>query len=80
MTVSEQLIEAIEACGVSRHRLSQETGVSESALSRFVRGERGIGIGSVDALAEHLGRTLVPADPLPAKGRGARQKTRRAAR
>lgn len=45
---------------VSRYRIAQETGVTQAALSRFVRGERGLDLSSVDKLAAFLGLELLP--------------------
>jgi transcriptional regulator with XRE-family HTH domain len=39
--------------------MAQETGVTEATLSRFVRGERGLDLSSVDKLAAYLGLSLV---------------------
>jgi transcriptional regulator with XRE-family HTH domain len=59
LTVSEQLRAAILAAPVSRYRIAQETGVTEAALSRFVRGQRLLDLSSVDKLAQYLGLELV---------------------
>jgi plasmid maintenance system antidote protein VapI len=58
---SEVLREAILACGRSRYALARESGVPESALSRFVNRERGLGLENVDRLAVALGLRLVQA-------------------
>ena len=58
-TLSEQLRDAILAAPVSRYRIAKETGVTEAALSRFVRGERGLDLSSADKLAAYLGLELV---------------------
>jgi transcriptional regulator with XRE-family HTH domain len=58
--VSDQLRAAIAAAPVSRYRIARDTGVHESALSRFVRGERLLDLSSVDKLAAYLGLGLVP--------------------
>ena len=57
--VSEALRGAIESAGVSRYRISKETGVEESALSRFVNGTRSLDLASVDKIAAYLGLELV---------------------
>ena len=60
-TVTERLRAAIRSAelnGVTRYRLSKETGVPNSVLSRFVRGERGLDGATIDRLAAHLGLTL----------------------
>jgi ribosome-binding protein aMBF1 (putative translation factor) len=57
---SEQLREAINDSGMSRYRLSQRTGVSQVVLSRFVRGEAGMSLATIDVLVEALGLELRP--------------------
>lgn len=59
-TVSGQLRAAILASPESRYRIARATGVTEAALSRFVRGIRSLDLTSVDKLAAHLGLDLVP--------------------
>ena len=41
-TVSEQIRQLIDECGVSRYRIAKETGVSEPALSHFMSGKTGL--------------------------------------
>ena len=62
-TVSDRLRAAIAAAPVTRYRIAQETGVSQSILSRFASGERGLDLTSVDRLAAYLELDLVPRDP-----------------
>jgi transcriptional regulator with XRE-family HTH domain len=62
-SVSEQLRAAIAAAPVTRYRIAQETGVSESALSRFARGTRSLDLASVDRVAQYLNLVLRPATP-----------------
>jgi transcriptional regulator with XRE-family HTH domain len=57
--VSEQLRRAILDAGVSRYRISHDTGIAESVLSRFVNRETGLDIGTVDKLAAYLGLQFV---------------------
>ncbi len=71
-TVSEQLRAAILAAaetGVTRYRISKETGVEQSALSRFVHGKVGLDLSSVDKLAAYLGLELVYSAAPKQKGR-----------
>jgi transcriptional regulator with XRE-family HTH domain len=56
---SEQLREAIEACGTTRYALCRSVGVSQSALSRFMSGERGMNLATLDKLAEVLGLEII---------------------
>jgi transcriptional regulator with XRE-family HTH domain len=56
---SEQLRRAIEECGTSRYALARSVGVSDSALSRFMSGERGLTLATLDKLADALGLEIV---------------------
>lgn len=73
--LSEQLKRAIAESGKTRYRIAQESGVSEAALSRFVNGERGLNLASLDALGKVLGLEMVIRTPRggetagPSKGR-----------
>ena len=63
--ISERLRQAIAAAadaGISRYRISKETGVEQSALSRFMSGERGLDLSSVEKLAAYLELELVNRD------------------
>lgn len=53
--LSEVVRDAIESCGKTRYRIAQETGISQSALSRFLSGERGLSIEALDVLLPYLG-------------------------
>jgi len=57
-TLSQQLREAITESGVSRYRISKETGVSEAALSKFILGHRGISVKAMDAVGAFLRLTI----------------------
>ncbi len=58
-TVSERIREAIETADLTRYRIAQETGIEESALSRFMSRDRGLSMEALDALAEYFGLELV---------------------
>jgi transcriptional regulator with XRE-family HTH domain len=51
---TETLRRAINDCGMNRRKIAQRTGVTDSILSRFVRGERGLSSASIDVLMEFL--------------------------
>jgi len=61
--LTDQLRQAIDASGMTRYRIAQETGVSEATLSKFYLGQRGLSMEALNALGEclqltiHLGRT-----------------------
>jgi transcriptional regulator with XRE-family HTH domain len=59
--LSEQLRHAIESCGKSRYQLSQETGIDQATLSRFMNGKGGLSIPVLDQLGEVLGLKIIVA-------------------
>jgi len=52
--LSEQIRAAIEAAGVTRYRISKDTGISESMVSKFMSGDRGLSMEYLDVLGEYL--------------------------
>ena len=58
-TLGDQLRDAIRKCNKTRYRISMETGIEQSALSRFVNGTAGLGLENIDLLAECIGARLV---------------------
>jgi len=52
---SKQIRCIIQKCGKTRYRLSKETGIHESSLSRFVRGKCNLSLNQIDKLAENIG-------------------------
>ena len=67
---SEQLRRAVETSDKTRYRISKETGIAQSILSRFVNEGAGLSMESVDKLVECLGLRLVAEDqPEQRKGR-----------
>lgn len=58
-TLTQQLRDAVKRSGVTRYRLSQELGIDQASLSRFVSGDGGLSLESIDKLAAHLGLRLV---------------------
>ena len=55
---SDQVRAAIESSGMTRYRISMETGVSQSALSRFVRHKISLSVDRLDPIAELLGMRI----------------------
>jgi transcriptional regulator with XRE-family HTH domain len=70
-TMTEVLKAAIEGSGISRYRIAQDTGILETSLSRFMRGETSLRLDKADELAAYLGLRLVtdpdakPPEPTP---------------
>jgi transcriptional regulator with XRE-family HTH domain len=63
-TVSDAVRRAILASGLSRYRISQETGLDQAALSRFMAGKTSLTLTSLDALADMLGLDMVARGPV----------------
>lgn len=53
-SMSDQLRQAIDDSGLTRYRIAKETGISESTLSQFYNGRRGLSMESLNALGEFL--------------------------
>ena len=60
---------AIKASDKSRYRLSKETGIKQSHLSRLMTGEAGLGVENVERLAKALGLRIVVDGVTKRKGR-----------
>lgn len=58
-TIQATLRKAMEDAGVTRYRISKETGLPESVLCRFAAGDDASGP-TIDRLAAHLGLSLRP--------------------
>jgi hypothetical protein len=65
-SVINELRQAVLDCGKSRYRISKETGILQSALSRFVHQGAGLSMDAIDALCECIGVRLV-SDAKPKK-------------
>lgn len=57
-TLTDQLRKAIDECGLTRYRISQETGISEATLSKFYLGQRGLSMEALNALGKCLQLTI----------------------
>ena len=58
-TLSAQLRPLIDRCGRSRYRICKQIGLSESAMSRFMSGERGLSLDVFDRLFQLLGLHVI---------------------
>ena len=58
--ISDRLREAIRAYG-SVYAVARDTGIDQTTLNRFYRGERDIGVSKADKLAEFFGMRLTKA-------------------
>lgn len=57
-TLTDQIRNAIDQSGLTRYRISQETGISEATLSKFYLGQRGLSMEALNALGECLQLTI----------------------
>jgi transcriptional regulator with XRE-family HTH domain len=55
----DMMRKAIETSGQSRYRISKDTGVAESVLSRFMSGKTALTVETVERLADYLGLEIV---------------------
>ena len=70
--LSEELREAVERSGLSRYSIWQQTGIDQGTLCKFMAGDRGLSIESIDKLAELLGLHICTADTKPCRPKGRR--------
>jgi transcriptional regulator with XRE-family HTH domain len=57
-TMTNVLKNAIEESGLTRYRIATDTGIGETSLMRFMRGETSLRLDKADVLAEYLGLEL----------------------
>lgn len=58
-TITETIKVAMEESGISRYQIAKDTGILQTSLSRFIRGETSLRLDKADLLAEYLGLELV---------------------
>jgi len=52
LTLSSQFRQLIRNSGMSNYEIAKQAGIEQSALSRFMRGERGLTTATLDKLGE----------------------------
>ena len=57
--ILDAIREAIETGDKTRYRIWKDTGISESQLSKLMRGKRGLSIEALERLAEYLNLEIV---------------------
>jgi len=70
--LSDELREAVEGSGLSRYSIWQQTGIDQGTLSKFMAGDRGLSIESIDKLADLLGLHICTADAKRSRPKGRR--------
>jgi plasmid maintenance system antidote protein VapI len=58
MSIAEVLKQTIITCGISRYKISVDTGIEQSALSRFVHDKRSIDLETAEKLCKYFGFEL----------------------
>jgi hypothetical protein len=66
--LSEQIRQVIETCGKTRYQISQDTGIDQATLCRFMGGNGGLSIPVLDRLGKYLGLRIVADKPKKRKG------------
>lgn len=66
--LSEQLRRAIAMSDVSRYRIAEATGISQSTLSLFCSGKRGLSMEAIDRLVDFFGWQVGPSRGTKKKG------------
>lgn len=59
-SLADQLRRAVKESGITVYELSRRSEVHRSQLSRFLRGQRDLGLTMADKLCRVLGLTLAP--------------------
>ncbi len=57
--IGEQLKRAIREGKFSQAELARESGLSEAQISRFLKGERGLSLDSIDKMMDVLGLEIL---------------------
>ncbi len=65
---SDEIRAAVESCGMTRYRIAKETGIDAAVLCRFVQGQVGLSMDTLDKLAECIGLRIVADKPPTKKG------------
>ena len=63
-SIDEQLRQAMKDSSLSRYAIAQQSGISQSVLSRFASGERGLTAETAERLAHSLGLRLALVSPV----------------
>jgi transcriptional regulator with XRE-family HTH domain len=56
---SDQIRDAVDASGMSRYAICKSIGLNQGAMSRFMAGNSGLSMDTLDKLAELLGLSVV---------------------
>ncbi|MCC6127391.1 MAG: helix-turn-helix transcriptional regulator [Pirellulales bacterium] len=65
---TDEIRAAIENCGITRYRIAKDTGIDAAVLCRFIHGQVGLSMDSLDKLAEYIGFHIALDKPKTTKG------------
>ena len=68
LKLSDQIRQAIDNCGQTRYAIAKATGISEPTLSRFMSGQRGLPMKTLDKLADYLNLNITTGKGRQTKG------------
>lgn len=68
--LSDELRGAVERSGLSRYSIWQQTGIDQGTMSKFLAGDRGLSIESIDKLADLLRLHICTADAKQSRPKG----------
>ncbi len=69
LKLTDQIRKSMDESGLTRYRISQATGIDESALSKFYHGTRGLSLESLDRLCDYLGLQVITVRTSDRKGK-----------
>ena len=69
LALSDQIRQAVDACGLTRYRICKTLGIAESTMSRFMSGGGGLGMAYLDALAELIDLNITTSKGRTRKGK-----------
>ena len=65
VSLSEQVRQAIDRAGMTRYAIWRQTGIAQATLSKFMLGQRGLPMKTLDKLADFLDLNIVPGSRYP---------------
>lgn len=57
--IQDAVRRAVEASDLSRYRMAKDLEISQATISKFMSGERGLGIETLERLAEYLSLEII---------------------
>ena len=77
MRFSDEIRKAVEESGVTRYRVWRDTGIDQGFMCKFVHGECGLSMETLDVLADYLDLHVATGKPgVPSKRKRQQRKGR----